>query len=313
MNKAEIEKLVYNEILTSKHEAEHQADVRYFKALQNKDFEEIDKQIRSAIIEKAKCEFDGKDVSTIDKQIIELKEKRKQLMNQMNLKVEDLKPKYSCKVCSDTGFVGNSRCTCFQNKVSKALFENSNLGSTMTRTFADFNCEIYDDPEFAKKVLKLGSTIVNDGGKYKVPLIVLKGNVGAGKTFFLECLSNELLSKNVAVVFMPAFELSQNLLEWHLGSLEEKNVMQQVFVDCDVLVIDDLGTEPIYQNVSLEYLQNIIDIRIMKNKLTIISTNLEAVDFINRYGDRLGSRIYMSDSSFKLEIKNSDLRKNSKK
>ena len=312
MNKIEIEKSIYNEIIAKKQEAEHLADVKYFKALQNNEFENIDKEIRSAIIEKAQIEFASKSTQEIDSKIKELKEKRTEIMQKMNMTLEDIRPQYSCKLCNDTGFVGNSRCSCFQNKVTKALFENSNLGVNMRRTFADFNANVYDDPEFAKKFLQVGQNIVNDGGKYKVPLILLKGNVGVGKTFFLECVANELLAKNVAVVYMPAFELSQKLLEWHLGTLEEKNIMQQVFVDCDVLIIDDLGTEPIYQNVSLEYLQNIIDLRIMKNKLTMMSTNLDSDAFITRYGDRLGSRMCMSSNVLKLEIKNKDLRKNSK-
>jgi len=312
MNKIEIENKMYNEIIANKQEAEHLADLRYFKALQNKDFENIDKEIRSAIIEKAQIEFERKSTAEIDAKIKELKEKRVEIMKKMNITLEDIRPQYSCKLCNDTGFVGNSRCSCFQNKVTKALFEKSNLGVNMRRTFNDFNPNVYDDPEFAKKFLQLGRNIVNDSGKFKAPLILLKGNVGVGKTFFLECIANELLSKNVAVVYMPAFELSQKLLEWHLGTLEEKNLMQQVFVDCDVLIIDDLGTEPIYQNVSLEYMQNIIDIRIMKNKLTLMSTNLEVTQFIDRYGDRLASRLLMSNNVLKLEIKNKDLRKNSK-
>ena len=313
MNKTEIENKVYNDIVSRKHEAEHNADIRYYKALQNEEFAKIDKEIRSAIIEKAKTEFDGKSSAKIDDKIKTLKNKRAKILKSMNMTLEDIRPQYSCKLCNDTGFVGNSRCSCFQNAVTKALFANSNLSSKMNRTFKDFNCDIYDDKSFAEKLLKLGENILKDGGKYRVPIIILQGDVGVGKTFFLECLSNELLNNNVAVIFMPAFELSQKLLEWHLGTLEEKNLMQQMFIDCDVLVIDDLGTEPIYQNVSIEYLQNIIDLRIMKNKLTIITTNLYPSNFLDRYGDRLGSRIYMSDSALKLEINNRDLRKASNK
>lgn len=312
MNKIEIENAVYNDIISHKHEAEHQAEIRYYKALLNPEFEEIDKKIRASIIERGRCEFDGKSTAEVDKNIIKLKKEREEVLKKMNMTLESLRPQYSCKLCNDEGFVGNTRCTCFQNRVTKALFENSNLGSSMTRNFADFDCSIYDSPEFGAKILKLGEYIVESKGKYRVPIILIRGEVGSGKTFFLECVANELIKQNVAVIFMPAFELSQNLLEWHLGDLEEKNILQQVFVDCDVLFIDDLGTEPIYKNVSLEYLQNIIDIRIMKNKLTIISTNLDGEGFLDRYGDRLSSRIYISDNAFKLEIGNSDLRKKSK-
>lgn len=309
MNKIDIERKIYNSILQSRQDAEHQADVRYYKALQNAEFAEIDKQIRATIIEKAKTEFDGKNSKKIDEKIKVLKEQRAKILEKMNMTLNDIRPQYACKICNDTGFVGNSRCSCFQNAVSKELFKFSNLSETMRKTFEDFNTNIYDDKKFGEKILLLAKQIVDSKGAYRVPIVLFRGEVGAGKTFLVECISNELLNKNVAVIFMPAFELSQKLLEWHLGTLEEKNVLQQAFIDCDVLVIDDLGTEPIYQNVSIEYLQNIIDIRIMKNKLTIVTTNLLPEAFLERYGDRLGSRLYMSDNALKLEIKNRDLRK----
>lgn len=309
MNKIEIENNILNEILINRQDAEHRADVRYFKALQNKDFEAVDKEIRALIIEKAKLEFDGKESSEVNEQIKRAKDKRAEILQKMGMTLQDIRPNYNCKLCNDTGFVNNSRCTCFQNKLTQALFKNSNMGANMTHTFKDFKAELYDVPTDGEKILKLGERIVNNGGVFSVPTIIIRGEVGAGKSYFLECVANELLACNVAVCFMPAFELSQNLLEWHLGTFDTKNLLQQIFIDCDVLIIDDLGTEPIYQNISLEYMQNIIDVRVMKNKLTIISTNLRAEEFIERYGDRLSSRLFMSGNALKVNLTNSDLRK----
>ena len=309
MNKIELENKILNEILTNRQDAEHLADVRYFKALQNKDFDAIDKEIRALIIEKAKLEFEGKSTAEVDESIKTAKAKRAEVLQKMGMTLQDIRPNYSCKLCNDTGFVDNARCSCFQTRLSRALFQNSNMGKSMTHTFKDFDPNIYDKPEFGEKMLKLGQKIVESEGNFSVPVIIIRGEVGAGKSFFLECVANELLNRNVAVCFMPAFELSQNLLEWHLGAFDTKNLMQQIFIDCDVLILDDLGTEPIYQNISLEYMQNIIDVRIMKNKLTIISTNLHTEEFMERYGDRLASRLVMSSNALKLDLANSDLRK----
>ncbi len=309
MNKIEMENKILNEILTNRQDAEHTADVRYFKALQNKEFENIDKEIRALIIEKAKLEFEGKLTADVDEQIKSAKVKRVEILKKLGLTLQDIRPNYNCKLCNDTGFVDNVRCACFQTRLTRALFSNSNMGKTMTHTFSDFDSNVYDKPEIGEKMLKLGQKIVESEGNYSVPIIIIRGEVGAGKSFFLECVANELLNRNVAVCYMPAFELSQNLLEWHLGAFDTKNLMQQIFIDCDVLILDDLGTEPIYQNISLEYMQNIIDVRIMKNKLTIISTNLHTDEFMERYGDRLASRIVMSGNSLKIELPNSDLRR----
>ena len=153
MNKTEIENKVYNDIVGRKQDAEHQADVRYYKALQNPDFEAVDKAIRASIIEKAKIEFDGGDAGQVNDKIINLKSKRDEILRSMGMTLQDIRPQYSCPLCKDTGFVGNARCSCFQNAVTKLLFENSNLSSAMTHTFKDFDCNVYDNKDFAKKLL----------------------------------------------------------------------------------------------------------------------------------------------------------------
>ena len=306
MNKTELINNVYRDIISHKQEAEHNADIRYYKIMQNKDYAKLEKQKRALVLEQAKCLFENTPTTDIDNKIKELKTQQIETLGKLGYPKDFLDIKYHCNKCKDTGFIDNDKCVCLEKKIIETIFSNSNL--TTHRTFKDFNVNLYDDKSFAEKLIKFANKIIQNKAVLETPTILFKGKVGVGKTYFLECLANELINEAVVTVFMTAFEFSQKLLEWHLGTFEDKNLMQQMFIDCDVLIIDDLGTEPIYQNVSVEYLQNIIDLRMLKKKLTIISTNLETNQFFNRYGDRLGSRLLINHNSLKIEINNKDLR-----
>ena len=107
---------------------------------------------------------------------------------------------------------------------------------------------------------------LNDGLRYQT----LLGVTGSGKTFMLECVATEMLKHNQVVCFKTAFELNELARLYHIGKSYD-------FADClnaDILLIDDLGTEPIFKNVTAEYFLNLINERKIKQKLTIITTNL---------------------------------------
>ena len=305
MNKIEIINSVYNSIIAHKHEAEQQADINYYKLTCNEEFNQIDKEIRALIIEIAQAEFTRMPTDELCNKKKLLEQKRLKFLEKFGLTENYLKPHYNCLKCNDTGFIENEQCSCFKTKLAEKLLKYSNIHNK--RTIKDFNTTKYEN-ELGTKLLKFGQKIVEKQGILESPIVVIRGEVGVGKTYYLECLSGELIKAGVAVVMMSAFELSQKLLEWHMGIIEEKSIIQNFLVDAEVLIIDDLGTEPIYKNVSIEYLQNIIDIRLTKQKLTIISTNLMPNDFINRYGDRISSRVIINNNNIKIEINSKDLR-----
>ena len=113
------------------------------------------------------------------------------------------------------------------------------------------------------------------------------GGAGTGKTFLLECVANEMINKNMVVCYKTAFELNELARLYHIGK-------SYAFGDClnaDILLIDDLGTEPILKNVTKEYLYNLINVRQINNKPTLITTNLSLDNILSRYDDRIFSRL----------------------
>ena len=136
---------------------------------------------------------------------------------------------------------------------------------------------------------------------------MLSGAVGVGKTYLMECVVNELVENGTFVLYQTAFAMNQNLLKIHCGSMEEKEGLND-YLNCDLLCIDDLGTENIIKNVTIEYLYSIINERMINNKKTIITTNLNISQLNDRYGERICSRMVDSSKCLKLDIQGVDIR-----
>ena len=120
----------------------------------------------------------------------------------------------------------------------------------------------------------------------------------------LECVANELINKNAVVCYKTAFELNELARLYHMGKSFD-------FADCmnaDVLLIDDLGTEPVLKNVTKEYLYNIINVRQANAKPTFISSNLSLDDILSRYDERIFSRLGNKNLSINILLTSADKR-----
>jgi DNA replication protein DnaC len=106
-------------------------------------------------------------------------------------------------------------------------------------------------------------------------------------------------------MFSTAFALNDECRKYHFSLPSKVNE----FMDCDVLIIDDLGTEPLLKNITLEYLFNIINLRQKRYKPTLISTNLSLDDILNRYDDRIFSRLSNKITSLTIPFNGIDMRK----
>jgi len=177
-----------------------------------------------------------------------------------------------------------------QNKQYKfATFKDSSssLSSTLTR--------IYDiSKEWCERFPN--SHILN---------INMIGGTGTGKTFLLECMASNLIDKGFNVMFTTAFALNDECRKYHFSLPSKVNE----YMDCDVLVIDDLGCEPLLKNITVEYLFNIIHLRQKRYKPTLISTNLTMEDILNRYDDRIFSRLSNKMLAITIPFNGIDMRK----
>ena len=135
------------------------------------------------------------------------------------------------------------------------------------------------------------------------------GKTGTGKTFLASCVADALVKKDKSVMFVSAFDLNVRLLKHHTSFDNERLSHIEPLIDCDMLVIDDLGSESIYKNVTVELFYHVINERYNRGKSTLITTNLTLDEMTSRYGERTCSRLFDKRLCFAREFDFADNRK----
>lgn len=309
MNNKEIKKYVLNQINQSRLNSETLADENFKKAILNNSFKTAFKNLKALELEKIKLNYNHKDTEEIDKKIEVLQKETNKILKTLNLSFKEFEPKYSCSKCCDTGVINNKYCSCFYKKYNEALIKNLGVSVDRTHTFENANFQIFDNPGEVKKLYtKLFNWCKNIKTSNK-KTIVLMGNTGVGKTYLTECLCNELINKNVVVNFYTSFALNDLFFKYHTSFSENRVGRLDSVMSCDVLILDDFGSEPKIKTTE-EYFYNLFNERLTKNLTTIITTNLSPLQILDRYGERIFSRLNNKKTSGLLKINNKDLRLN---
>ena len=242
-----------------------------------------------------------------------LKSEEKEILEEKNIPLDYQKPVYECKICSDTGYVGNKKCNCFKEKLIKQAYSRSNLSNMLNEHgFENFSLKYYSDE---KKGEGIQSDRENMRGIYmsckkfcdeftgvRKNLLML-GKPGLGKTFMSDCIAKEILNKGYTVVYVRATSLFRDYEEYKFGRKEDFD-MDRLY-NCDLLIIDDLGTENI-SKYGVSFLFDLINERIDRNKKMIINTNFSMNEISKTYSSRITSRIYEFFSI--LHFKGEDIR-----
>ncbi len=226
---------------------------------------------------------------------------REKYMKSIGLDPSLLSIKHSCETCKDTGFVENAMCHCLKIHFINYQYENTNLKKVFEKenfnTF-DFNKyptipyqnEVNSPRENIQIIYNAALAFCDHFGDNKN--LLFYGQPGLGKTFLCNCIAEKLLNKHYSVLYYTAFELFKDISE-HVFNKEstklDYNPMEGL-LDADLLIIDDLGTE-FATSLTMSELFNIINVRFIKNKSTIISTNLSLNDLRDKYSTRIYSRI----------------------
>lgn len=302
-------KNVLDNILEKRNKAIRKADERLDFALQNDEFKAIYLKLKELNFNLAKEEFEGRSTKQTLKEIKSTKSQAESVLDKMQMKFSDFEPKYHCKKCQDRGVVDGKPCTCYFEELS-LLTTHSLCGNVdKTHTFESSQFEMFDNKEEYKKnfdKLQMWCKKI-DSSQYKN--LLLCGKTGVGKTFLTECLINEFVKEGKSAIFHSAFALDNLFLKYHTTFDSEKDGLLDGVLNCDVLAIDDLGSEPIYKNVTAEYLYLVVGERLSNNKTTIVSTNLSFDEIIDRYGERTFSRLCNKRNTIILKMQNSDLRR----
>ena len=228
-----------------------------------------------------------------------------------------LSPVYRCPVCKDTGRTGETvkeYCACLKKAYQRKLRETIGLGSRREETFETFDLNVFPDEKIPgqsfsqRELMKVHlATCKRWTEEYPDSAyrdLVLTGNTGLGKTFLLHAMADRLIEKDADVLLISAYRMLDILRKSYFENDRGSNELLEV----EVLMIDDLGSEPLMQNVTVEQLFYLINERQMKNRSTVISTNLDMARFRERYTERIASRLRDSRSCKILNLVGRDIR-----
>lgn len=221
------------------------------------------------------------------------------VLKNMGLSEKSIVPAYTCSICNDTG---KGSCQCKTKIKSEILLKNS--GITNLESFKQAQRFGTNFDKALDVVEKWAKSFPNVSKKN----IFLSGETGVGKTFLTRCVVNELIQNGVYVYFTTAFALNELFISYCKARDDEKTSFLQPVLESDVLVIDDLGTEPLLNNITLNYLYLVLNERGVANKATIITSNLDPEGIIDRYGERIFSRVFDKRNGLAIEIHGQDLR-----
>ncbi len=243
----------------------------------------------------ARALLSGIDIELIDTKrqnfLVDMVKQQQELFKTNKIDISKLDAEYECILCRDTGTVldGGIKRPC-QCRIQQLQQKRSAKIASLSR-FSDFDTKIFSDSDQKEKTLRKKIQLENYARNFPnndKPHILLVGNPGLGKTFLLGCLVRAIHEKGVRVEMLPAYELFEGFRKQHMGETYILPKLSQV----PFLAIDDLGVEPMYRNITVEYFNELLDLRLTRNLPTAIATNLDATNLKEKYGERIVSRLY---------------------
>lgn len=226
---------------------------------------------------------------------VSLKKEYQDLLETHHLAESDITPQYQCPHCRDTGFVDGRMCGCMKTLLRSLAFEKLSMSVPLEScTFENFSLEYYQEDERAyQQMQKVFRACKSYGEKFRAdsPSLLFKGGTGLGKTHLSLAIAGKAIEKGFGVIYGSAQSFAVALEKERFDrDLPEDGTTDAQLADCDLLILDDLGTEfpSAYVNAAL---YNVVNTRMLAGKPTIISTNLSLKELEDRYSERFASRI----------------------
>ena len=266
---------------------------------------EIDKELKNAgsHMLKETLRRRGEDRDKLVKEFKEhyanLEKEKQSILDNAGISQDMLKPKFRCRLCEDTGIYKDKECKCMKKRRIEKMYTLSNIHENMKEQ----NFEKFDSSLFSKepilngvsqydRILEISDTCREGiAGMEKTPFYALfMGGVGLGKTFLCSCLAKFAMEMGYSVVYATAYDIADVLVKvkFNRATGEDYETLDLIN-SCDLLIVDDLGTEGINSATNTAVF-TVINNRLLNKKSLIISTNLSLKDINRIYGERVFSR-----------------------
>ncbi|MBQ7059892.1 MAG: ATP-binding protein [Firmicutes bacterium] len=233
-----------------------------------------------------------------------LRNEKKELLLEAQIPENYADPVYQCPYCKDTGFVDGKRCRCLVQRLIDDAYEASGIREELMRNnFQTFNIGLFSrnvlegqkvsPRKNMANVSKMAYAFAEQFPNNEPHSMIFYGGPGTGKTFLCDCIAKMILDRGFTVLYLTANQLCSAMEEYRFHRNAEMQDKAQLIHDqiseVDLLIIDDLGSEYLNQ-VTAADLFECFNQRILKNKATLVSTNLEPERLRSLYMDRLYSR-----------------------
>ncbi len=261
---------------------------------ESEEFKNTDDELSNTGFTLFKAACRGEDIEPIKKRNLLLQEKKKQLIKSLGYPENYTEPDFSCKKCSDYGHNDKGEiCSCFKEALIKATIASSGMGTLLEKqSFENFNLERYEGKAkiTMERTLKLSHEFVDNFSKDKGNLLLL-GTTGTGKTHISSAIALEVIKKGYDVIYDSVHNIISDFENERFKSgYGPREDTTSRYLECDLLIIDDLGTE-FTNSFTVSCIYNILNTRQNRALATIVSTNLTPEDLARKYEDRIYSRI----------------------
>ncbi len=259
-------------------------------------YQTLDESVASVSVAQGKKMLAGDDeaLKQLKEKLHNLAADRAHLLAANGYPEDFLQPVYDCPDCKDTGYVKGQKCHCFRQAEIALLYEQSNLKQMLEKENFDTLSYSFFEGEALSSYQQAVDKCKKFAANFKTGYqnLFFYGTVGTGKTFLSNCIARECIEMGCSVIYFSAANLF-DLLSRNAYSFKNQEDFSSLCGDlytCDLLVIDDLGTETATA-FTLSHFFTCLNERLLRKKSIIISTNLSLEDCRNRYQDRIFSRI----------------------
>lgn len=232
------------------------------------------------------------------KDINNLREEKDQLLAMYGYPSDYLDMHYRCPKCKDTGYIVTEKCDCYKKKLVEIYYENSHMADALrSNNFSKFDINVFspvkrgNEKYSPRENMQIMIDRIVNGYIPKFAShnenILFFGSPGTGKTFMTYCISKALLDSGFLVVYRTSDELMRDLKDIRFNNNFE---LEDLLLNCDLLVIDDLGAEQV-TDFSTTELFTLLNKKLLSNKKILISTNLNLEELKQTYAERITSRL----------------------
>ena len=262
--------------------------------------EEIDRELSATGIKLMGAALGVSRVSVdeIRAGVVKLRAERAALLAAAGYPENYSEPHYECEKCQDTGYVDGYMCSCMKQRLIMAGYESSGIARLMqNETFDTFSLDYYADDrrnlENMRYIYQTMRRFAETFDPKSSKSIALFGGTGLGKTHLSTAAAKVIIERGFDVVYTGAIGMFSDFEKVRFGNASGRESGENTdrYFDCDLLIIDDLGSE-VANQFTVSCLYDVINTRINKGLPMILSTNLRQEELRQRYWDRITSRIF---------------------